>query len=542
MRALRVLTLAWLAAATYPARVSAQGGCADPGPQDFTKTMLSPAGLLDEPVELSAAKDGRVFVAERAGRITVYDPRTALTTVAASLNVADMGGDKGGILSLATGPGFREDRWVYVLYAPRIHWNGNSSFAGGKFSFRLARFKVVVDKLDIASEQVLLEYPQQPESHAAGSMMFGKDGNLFFSTGDNSRPSVSDQYSPMDEAPGHEYADDQRSTANTNDLRGKVIRIHPEPTLVNGRYYTIPNGNLFPPGTDKARAEIYTMGHRNPYRIHADAVTGRLFIGEFGPAALQDADRGPAGADEISITDSAGNMGYPYFIKDNQPYCHWDFAAGKCVAIQGQAGLKYDPSRPVNYSRNNTGLNVMPPARPAAIWNHDGSKADPVPGLSGCGIGAGPVYHFEPGLDSKVKFPPFFDGKEFIYAIKGPWQPKLMVIPPGAAVPIRQVLATPFALDFSANIQDMEYGPDGSLFVVDYDKNALYQVAYTGCLPPVSLRPGFAAHAKPDPAAGSRPLFQDNVSRIVIRESYDVSGRNIWTLFRIQATSGEASR
>ncbi len=534
-----------IAVAVQPRHTEAQAACADPKAGDFKKVMLSPRGLLSEPVELTAANDGRVFVAERGGRIAVYNPGTGQTTIAASLSVADMGGDHGGLLSVAAGPTFREDHWLYVLYAPRALWNGNSSFALGKFSYRLARFRVVGDKLDLPSEQTLLEYGQQPESHAAGSMIFGKDGNLFFSTGDNSRPSVSDQFSPMDEAPGHEYADDQRSTANTNDLRGKIIRIHPEPALVNGRYYTIPKGNLFPaaadgsPGTEKTRPEIYTMGHRNPYRIHADAVTGRLFIGEFGPAALNDAERGPAGADEITITDEAGNMGYPYFIKDNQPYCHWDFTLGKCVAIQGQTGMKYDPARPVNYSRNNTGLNILPPARPAAIWNHDGSNPDPVPGLTGCGIGAGPVYHFDPTLESKVKFPPFFDGKEFIYAIKGPWQPKLMVIPTGPAGPIHQVVATPFALDFSADIQDMEYGPDGSLYVVDYDNNGLFQVTYTGCLPPVSIRA--ADRDKDGGWALPRAVARDGHAGIVIKEVYDVSGRKVWKLFRKQGSNTRVS-
>ncbi|MDB5103712.1 MAG: cytochrome [Fibrobacteres bacterium] len=526
------LAALFIACALHPGRAAAQSVCADPKPGDFRKTMLTVPGFLHEPVELSVARDGRVFVAERAGRITVYDPLTAQVKVAATLQVADMGGDKGGLLSVAAGPTFLEDRWLYVLYAPRSLWNGNGSFAGGKFSYRLARFRVVEDKLDLPSEQVLLEYPQQVESHAAGSMIFGKQGNLYFSTGDNSRPSVSDQYSPMDEAPGHEYADDQRSTANTNDLRGKVIRIHPEPVLVDGRYYTIPEGNLFPGGMAKTRPEIYTMGHRNPYRIHADMITGRLFIGEFGPAALQNSDRGPAGADEITITETAGNMGYPYFIKDNQPYCHWDFASGKCVAIQGQTGMKYDPARPVNWSRNNTGLNVLPPAMPAAIWEHDGPNPDPVPGLDGCGIGAGPIYHFDPASDSKVKFPPWFEGKEWIYAINGAWQPKLMVIPPGPPAPIRQVVASPFNLAFSADIQDMEYGPDGSLFVADYDNNALFQVTYQGCMPPVSIHranPGGGGGAAS--SSGRRRAVAGSAG-MVIEEVYDAAGRMGWKLFR----------
>jgi cytochrome c len=535
-RGLQGLIAVLLAGGALIARpASGQTSCGEPRAQDFKKTMLTPRGFFSEPTELSVAKDGRVFVAERSGRIAVYNPRTAMTTVAAALSVTDLGGDKGGVLSVAVGPDFINDRWLYVLYAPRALWNGNGSFAQGRFSFRLARFRVLEDKLDLPSEQILLEYPQQVESHAAGSMMFGKDGNLFFSTADNSRPSVSDQFAPMDEAPGHEYGDSQRSTANTMDLRGKVIRIHPEPDKVNGRYYTIPKGNLFPEGTEKTRPEIYTMGHRNPYRMSADVLTGRIFIGEFGPAALRDAERGPAGADELTITDEAGNMGYPYFIKDNQPYCHWDFAQGKCTAIQGQTGMKYDPARPVNYSRNNTGLNVLPPAKPAALWEHDGSNTDPFPGLDGCGLGAGPMYHFDPALDSKVKFPPFFDGKEFIYGIGAQWQPKLVVVSSASPARVSRVVATPFNLAFGSSVHDMEYGPDGSLYVIDYEgsSNGLYQVTYAGCLPPVSLQARIVPKEGRDwvlPVARMGPA--EGAAGIVIREAYDVSGRSVWKLFR----------
>ncbi len=60
--------------------------------------------------------------------------------------------------------------------------------------------------------------------------------------------------------------DAQRSAANTNDLRGKVLRIKPK---ANGGY-AIPRGNLFPVGTPKTRPEIYAMGLRNPFRIEVD--------------------------------------------------------------------------------------------------------------------------------------------------------------------------------------------------------------------------------------------------------------------------------
>ncbi|MCO7089445.1 PQQ-dependent sugar dehydrogenase, partial [Pseudomonas aeruginosa] len=131
--------------------------------------------------------------------------------------------------------------------------------------------------------------------------------------------------------------------ANTNDLRGKILRIHPE---ADGSY-TIPEGNLFPApsvpngGTAgsttaplgeprRTRPEIYTMGHRNPFRISVDPKTGFLYWGDIGPDAGQPKDdRGPAGQDEVGQARKAGNFGWPYFVGDNKAYHQYDFATGQ---------------------------------------------------------------------------------------------------------------------------------------------------------------------------------------------------------------------
>ena len=55
--------------------------------------------------------------------------------------------------------------------------------------------------------------------------------------------------------------------------------------------YEIPEGNLFPKGTDKTRPEIYVMGDRNPYRISVDPKNGNLYWGEVGPDANADSFR-----------------------------------------------------------------------------------------------------------------------------------------------------------------------------------------------------------------------------------------------------------
>ena len=211
----------------------------------------------------------------------------------------------------------------------------------------------------MASKKVLLEIPVQRNNccHTGGSLTWDGSGNLFLSTGDNSSPRA-DPYAPIDERPGRSPWDAQKSAANTNDLRGKIIRIHPE---ANGTY-TIPEGNLFPKGMAKTRPEIYTMGHRNPFRIAYDKKTNYLYWGEVGPDANKaDEKRGPEAYDEVGQARKPGNYGWPYFVADNKAYYDYDYA----TKITGPL---YDAAKPVNMSPNNTGLNELPPAQSAFIW------------------------------------------------------------------------------------------------------------------------------------------------------------------------------
>jgi cytochrome c len=529
----------------------AHGQCPDTPPSAaFKKESLTTSGQLKEPIEMSVAKDGRVFIAQRDGNILLYDPATHGITVVVKLDVYLYAGqfDVGGILGVAVNTAFPTDNWVYVYYAPRGLWNGKAVQETGRLTQRLARFRFAGGKIDTNTQQVLFDIPATWQTHNGGSLKFGKDGDLYLSTGDNSCAGCNDQFSPMDERPGKEYTDDQRSTTNTNDLRGKILRIHPEASQVSGRWYSIPKGNLFPEGTAKTLPEIFTMGHRNPYRIFPDYVTGRLYIGEFGPAAHNATERGPEGADQIKVTDNATFLGYPYFLKDNQPYCHWDYAQLKCVPIKGQTGMKYDPLRPVNTSPNNTGLEVLPPASPAALWEHDGSSPDPIPGIKACGFGAGAVYHYDAGLASTVKFPPWFESKLLIFGIGGGWQPKLAIVPPGPVAPLKSAVAAPWTaggINFSAGVHDMEYGMgDGALYVLDYggafyNNNGdagLFRITYNGCLPPVGTalrsrkagdgtetgRTGFVVLAD----AGMRPIQVPAGARGV--EAWTLSGRKVW--------------
>ena len=253
--------------------------------------------------------------------VKLYNPADGKVNVINTFKVGTKFED--GMIGITADPDFAKNNWIYIFYS---HPEKSANI--------VSRFVFADDKIDPTSEKQLLEVVTQRESccHTGGSLAFGPDGNLFISTGDNTSPFESDGLVPSDETPGRAPFDAQKSSANTNDLRGKILRIHPEP---DGSY-TIPDGNLFPKGEANTRPEIYVMGCRNPYRISVDQKTGFVYWGDVGPDAGQnDSLRGPRGYDELNQAQKAGFFGWPYFIGNNYPYAKYDFAAKKVLAQNG---------------------------------------------------------------------------------------------------------------------------------------------------------------------------------------------------------------
>ncbi|WP_229311072.1 ThuA domain-containing protein [Larkinella soli] len=439
----------------------------------FTKVVL--AEKLDEPMELTVLPDNRVLVVERRGAVKLFSPSTGrlkvITRIPVNTKVTDregkVGEDEGGLLGVTKDPGFAQNHWIYLYYSPEGKEAGNI----------LARYELRGDELVPESKKVVLEVATQREisGHAAGSLAFDAHGNLFISTGDNINPQQSNGFSPSDERPGRQPFDAQMTSANTNDLRGKILRIHPEP---DGSY-TIPEGNLFPKGTPKTRPEIYTMGHRNPFRISVDAKTGFLYWGDIGPDAAQPKEeRGPAGQDEVGQARQAGNFGWPYFVGNNKPYHQYDFATG-------QSGPLYDPEHPVNKSVNNTGLTELPPARSAFIWYPYGeSKEFPPVGAGGRSAMAGPVFYRDQFPAAKRPFPDYYDGKLLIYEWMRGWLMAVTLDASGNFGSMERIMPS---YKFS-NPTDLEFGPEGDLYLLEYgsgwftqnDDARLVRIEYNG--------------------------------------------------------------
>jgi len=410
-----------------------------------------------DPMELAVASDGRVFYVERGGRVSVWHPGTKKSSSVGQLK--PFTGLEDGLLGIALDPNFVQNQWLYLFYSDAETKTDASGHKSGEN--RVSRFTLKDGQLDLASEKILLRIVTQRNEccHSGGSLAFDAAGNLYASTGDNTNPFGSDGFAPTDEMPGRSAWDAQKSSANANDLRGKILRIHPEPDGT----VTIPKGNLFPPGKEGTRPEIFVMGNRNPFRIGVDQKTGFLYWGDVGPdAGGLNAKRGPAGFDEIGQARQAGFFGWPYFIADNKAYLDYNFATK-------ESGQPYDPAHPINDSPNNTGIKELPPTQPAFIYYpHSPSARFPVVNAGGGRTAmAGPVYYYNSALKSDTKLPGQFDHSLFIYEWSRNWIIAVHLDKDEKIAKMERIAAKMTFL----RPMDMELGPDGCLYVIEYGTN-----------------------------------------------------------------------
>ncbi|MBA2810162.1 PQQ-dependent sugar dehydrogenase [Streptomyces sp. KM273126] len=468
-----------LTAPTAGAAVADQGAAAPAGAaaaEDFQQVTLAKGEPeVGEPMSLAVLPDRSVLHTSRDGELRLTDA-AGNTELAGKLDVYSH--DEEGLQGVGVDPGFADNRFIYLYYAPPLDTPaGDAPETGTAADFapfdgvnRLSRFVLKTDgTLDTASETKVIDIPASRGlcCHVGGDIDFDKDGNLYLSTGDDTNPFQSDGFTPIDERANRNPAfDAQRTSGNTNDLRGKILRIK---VNADGSY-SIPDGNLFAPGTDKTRPEIYAMGFRNPFRFSVDKETGIVYVGDYGPdAGAAKPERGPSGQVEFNRVTKAGNFGWPYCIGDNEPFVDYDFETGA-------SGSAFDCAAPKNTSPNNTGLTELPPVQPAWI-PYDGDSVPEFGSGSESPMG-GPVYRYDASLDSPVKFPEAYDGDFFAGEFGRRWIKRITSDADGTVQSINPV---PWS---GTQVMDMAFGPDGALYVLDYgvswfggdENSALYRI------------------------------------------------------------------
>ncbi|GIF62739.1 hypothetical protein Ais01nite_07740 [Asanoa ishikariensis] len=539
-------------------------------------TVANQSGQLDqigEPHGLTIAPDGTVFYIGKAacatpavvdwnnpnvglgcGTIHSWDPRTKQVKLLTTLKVMGNRGsgselvkNEEGLVGITLDPNFAENGWFYVFWMPhesidRVNRVGQRTIS--RFTYDKAS-----QTIDQATRKDLLHWDTQIHSccHAGGGMAFDESGNLYVGSGDNNSSGGSDGYSGNNwtqEFGGLSFQDARRTAGNTNNLNGKILRIHPE---ADGTY-TIPDGNLFTGlegGGGKARPEIYVMGVRNIARIAWDPVNDWLTAAWVGPdAGAPSPELGPAKYETATVITQAGNHGWPYCMGNRQPYR--DRSNTDATVLTGW----YDCDNPKNESPRNTGLVNLPPVRNNMIWyspqgggpvfpkRTDGSGLPTYvqsettytqPYLSGGGqaIMDGPTYHHENvDANSGVAWPEYWDNKWFIGdESNGNNRVAISVNPdtardagaPAFAEDLRRII--PPGTNGTTQLQswmDAKFGPDGALYMLDYGggfftlhgNQKLIRITYTGGQ--ATPNPGLATALSATPSTPRTIDFSSN--------------------------------
>jgi glucose/arabinose dehydrogenase len=440
---------------------------------------------LSEPTNLEFAPDGRVFVAEKSGRIKVFDNLADPTpTVFAdlSLNVHNLW-DRG-LLGLALPPDFPASPWVYVLYAYDAPpgkiapvWNdtcGNANSGQCLVTGRLSRLRASGNVMT-GSEQVLVsDWCQQYPSHSLGDLRFGADGMLYATAGDGASFQATDYgqlgspANPCGDAPGGAMtpptaqggalrAQDVRTTGDPTGLDGTVLRLDPATGAAAP-------GNPLTGSADANDRRIVGHGVRNPFRFTIRPGTNEVWLGDVGWNNWEEIDR------LADPTTGVTNFGWPCYEGSGRTSSFDNANLNLCETLYSGAGQ----------------------AAPYYAYNH---SAAVVPGEN-CGAGGDAIsgLAFYPG--SGGSYPAAYAGALFFadYSRGCVWA--MRASSPGGLPNPATIEA--FGQAAAAPV-DLAVGPGGELYYVDLGGTVRRIRYYAGNQPPT-------AQISAAPTAGPTPL------------------------------------
>ena len=130
---------------------------------------------INEGMEIAIDKDGRIFVAERKGKVKLYTPETNTTTELIDLK-SDTRGESG-LIGIALDTKFKENGWIYLYHTVPFETEN-----GPYLEHHLGRFTFEDGKIDPASEKILLKVKagSKKRIHEAGSIaLMQKDCSIF---------------------------------------------------------------------------------------------------------------------------------------------------------------------------------------------------------------------------------------------------------------------------------------------------------------------------------------------------------------------------
>ena len=458
------------------APASAQSLLAAGPPLGFEETTVLDG--LDLPTAVRFAPDGRIFVAEKGGRIELFDglgDPTPQLYADLSTQVHDYW-DRG-LLGLALDPQFETRPYVYVLYtynkdpnSPEMpRWPDSCPQAdedGCTVMNRLSRLHGGV-------EEVLIEdWCQQYPSHAIGSLAFGRDGALYVTGGDGASFDFADwgqegiPPNPCNDPPGRYLS---APTSEGGALRSQDIRTRSDPTGLSGSILRLDPATALPaagnPGTGSVNERrIIAHGLRNPFRMAFRPGTDEVWVGDVGWREWEEINRVPNPTGEVR------NFGWPCYEGNGRQAGYETQGLNLCQSLYQAPGAA---SAPHFAYRHHQQIN---PTESCLLGTSS------ISGLA-----------FTPEASS---FPDRYDGALFFadYSRKCIWA--MLAGANGVPDPTRVEL---FA-DGAANPAELQFGPGGDLYYVDISGGTIRRIRST------TTNPAPVARASATPSSGAVPL------------------------------------
>jgi glucose/arabinose dehydrogenase len=444
-------------------------------PADFQESIAF-SGLTN-PTVVRFASDGRVFVAEKSGLIKVFDSlsdTTATTFADLRTNVYNFW-DRG-LLGLALHPNFPATPYVYALYtydhvlgSPALppKWGTPGATTdpcptppgptsdGCVVSGRLSRLQASGNTMT-GSEQVLIEdWCQQYPSHSIGAIEFGPDGALYVSGGDGSSFTFVDYGAdgdPVNPCGDPGGTNPQPPTAEGGSLRSQDLRTAGDPVTLDGAILRVdPStgagaaGNPFAGNADQNARRIIAYGLRNPFRFAFRPPTSELWVGDVGWTAWEEINRIPNPTDAV-----VENFGWPCYEGSARQSGYDSANLNICENLYSTANAVTNPF--FRYHHNDevvTGESCP-----------TGSSS-----ISGVSFEFSPTGGSYPTAYQRALF--FADySRDCIWVMK---KDANGVPAPGLIEPFVAAAANPV---------NLEFGPGGDLFYVDFDGGTIRRVRY----------------------------------------------------------------
>ena len=260
----------------------------------------NPVGMATPPGETN-----RLFIIEQTGTIHVITNlaspnKTTFLDLTGHVRYSINGEE--GLLGLAFHPGYATNQQFFVFYTT---WTNLTDF--NTRHSRLSRFEVSgtdPNSADPNSELILINQRDEAPNHNGGDLLFGPDGYLYVSVGDEG--GLADAFDNAQRITGDFFGGIMRIDV---DKRPGSLTPNPHPGIAN--HYSIPPDNPFvgatsfnglPVNAHEVRTEFWAVGLRNPWQFSIDPQTGWMFTSETGDSTRE----------EINFVVPGANYGWPY--------------------------------------------------------------------------------------------------------------------------------------------------------------------------------------------------------------------------------------